>query len=199
MRKMLSEIQQKTEGMSAREKCRYIAEYYWHYFLIGGIFLGLLVLLLYHFTAGDKKPVFQCVAVNQEIDHSRDRRVEEEFAQYLGVDAEKIVFDSDYLISYDDVQLTEANESSYEKFFLNWQVHELDAVIMPESFCKYCKRQGGEFSEMVELSDLSVLDTLGLQKPEAEKLFLCIPSDARHMEVAEKFVEYVRQINTVCK
>lgn len=198
MRKVLCEIQQKTEGMSTREKFFYIAEYYWHYFLIGGVLLGLLVLLFYHFTAGDKKPVFQCVVVNQEIDYSRDSRIEAEFAGYLGIDADKIVFDSDYLISYDDVQLTEANESSYEKFFLNWQVHELDAVIMPESFCEYCERQGGEFCEMVELSDQSVLDMLGLQKPEIEKLFLCIPSDAKHMEVAEEFVEYVSQSIGAC-
>lgn len=191
MRKVLSEIQQKTKGMDPKEKRAYIVQYYWHYFLIGGVLLGFLVLLFYHFTAGDKKPVFQCVVVNQEIDYSRDSRVEAEFAEYLGVDAESIVFDSDYLISYDDVQLTEANESSYEKFFLNWQVHELDAVIMPESFCEYCKRQGGEFSEMMELSDQSVLDMLGLQKPENERLLLCVPSDAKHMEVAERFLEYV--------
>ena len=97
------------------------------------------------------------------------------------------------------MQIPEANESSYEKFFLNWHVHELDAMIIPESFYEYCQRQGGEFSETVELSDQSVLDKLlvevglGLRKPEDEKLLLCIPSDAKHPEEGKKFIEYISE------
>ena len=56
------------KGMSPKEKRAYICRYYWHYFLIGGIILGLVILLIYHLTLGNQKPVFQCVAVNQEID-----------------------------------------------------------------------------------------------------------------------------------
>lgn len=91
------------------------------------------------------------------------------------------------------MQIPEANESSYEKFFLNWHVHELDTMIIPESFYEYCQRQGGEFSETVELSDQSVLDKLGFRKPEDEKLLLCIPSDAKHPEEGKKFIEYISE------
>ena len=137
--------------------------------------------------------MFQCVAVNQEIDYSRDAKVSSEFAQYLGVKPDKVIFDSDYVISYDDVEMKEANESSYEKFFLNWHVHKLDAIIMPESFENYCKRQGGEFTQVLELNDQAVLDKLGLHMPENEKLLLCIPSDSEHLEEAQRFVEYVME------
>lgn len=193
MKEWFSKIKQKMKGMSPKEKRAYIRRYYWHYFLIGGIILGLVILLIYHLTLGNQKPVFQCVAVNQEIDLNRDSKVSADFADYLGVKADRVVFDSDYLISYDDVQIPEANESSYEKFFLNWHVHELDAMIIPESFYEYCQRQGGEFSETVELSDRSVLDKLGLRKPEDEKLLLCIPSDAKHPEEGKKFIEYISE------
>ena len=191
MKEWFSRIQQKMEGMTPKEKRAYICQYYWHYFLIGGIILGLVILLIYHLTVGNKKPIFQCVVVNQEIDLNRDSKVSADFADYLSVKADRVVFDSDYLVSYDDVQSPEANESSYEKFFLNWHVHELDAMIIPESFYEYCQRQGGEFSETVELSDQAVLDKLGLQKPEDEKLLLCIPSDTKHQEEGDKFIEYV--------
>ena len=65
-------------------------EYCRHYFLIGGIILGLVILLIYHLTLGNKKPVFQCVAVNQEIDLNRDSKVSADFADYLGVKADKL-------------------------------------------------------------------------------------------------------------
>ena len=115
------------KGMSPKEKRAYICRYYWHYFLIGGIILGLGILLIYHLTLG------------------------------------------------------------------NQNVHELDAMIIPESFYEYCQRQSGEFSETVELSDQSVLDKLGLRKPEDEKLLLCIPSDAKHPEEGKKFIEYISE------
>ena len=35
------------------------------------------------------------------------------------------------------------------------------------------------------------MDKLGLQKPEDEKLLLCIPSDTKHQEEGDKFIEYV--------
>lgn len=101
-----------------------------------------------------------------------------------------MVFDSDYLLSYDDVQLSEANESSYEKFFLNWHVHEIDAMIMPKSFYEYCKRQGGEFQETIELEE-QMANKLGFRMPDGEKLLLCLPSDSRHLETGEKFIEFV--------
>lgn len=65
-------------------------EYCRHYFLIGGIILGLVILLIYHLTLGNKKPVFQCGAVNQEIDLNRDSKVSADFADYLGVKADKL-------------------------------------------------------------------------------------------------------------
>ena len=191
MKKWISRIKQNTEGMNPKEKRAYIRQYYWHYFLIGGIILALLILLVYHLAFGNKKPVFQCVVVNQTIDYSRDEKISAGFAQTLGVKEDRVVFDSDYLLSYDDVQLPEANESSYEKFFLNWHVHELDAMIIPESFYEYCQRQGGEFTETVELNDPAVLDKLGLREPEDDKLLLCIPSDSKHKEEGKKFMEYV--------
>lgn len=39
---------------------------------------------------GNQKPVFQYVAVNQEIDLNRDSKVSADFVDYLGVKADKL-------------------------------------------------------------------------------------------------------------
>ena len=89
--------------------------------------------------------------VNQRVDYERDERLASAFAEASGIAEEGILVDSDYVFSYEGVQLEAANESSYEKFFFHWGSGELDAVLMPESFYRYCKKLEYSFGDLREL------------------------------------------------
>lgn len=153
VRQWIEDIRTKTKDMDRDHAVEYVLNYYWYHILLGAIALGLIILLIYHlFWGRNQKPEFTCVIVNQEVDFSRDARMAEEFSAFSGIREKKCSIDSDYLISYDDVELPEANESSYEKFFFNWSSGSIDAVVMPESFYKYCLELGGVFCDVRELS-----------------------------------------------
>ncbi len=160
VRQWIEDIRTKTKDMDRGHAVEYVLNYYWYHILLGAIALGLLILLIYHvFWGKNQKPEFTCVIVNQEVDFSRDARMAEEFSAFSGIKKKKCSIDSDYLISYGDVELPEANESSYEKFFFNWSSGSIDAVAMPESFYKYCLELGGVFCDVRELSPHRETDT----------------------------------------
>lgn len=94
--------------------------------------LVLLIFLVVHFAFQEEKPFFKCALVNQKIDSDRDVVLSEEFATFLGLDAKRIVFDSDYVISYKEAEEKQdaGNESGFDKFFFQWSKGELDAVIL---------------------------------------------------------------------
>lgn len=182
------------DGMTARQKAEHIGRYYWYHILLACLALGLLVLLIYHLTWGRRETVFTCAVVNQQIDYQRDARVSAEFASVLGADEDEVVFDSDYQISYGSVRMEATKTSTYEKFFMGWAVHELDAAIMPLSFRDFCEKQGGEFAECIELTDERILDRLGLVNPEHDPLVLVLPADSKHPEAGRRFLRYVEQL-----
>lgn len=152
MKRWIEDIRIKTKDMNREQAAEYVLTYYWYHILLGTIALGLIILFIYHVGWGrNRKPEFACVIVNQEVDFLRDARMAEEFSGFSGIREKKLSIDSDYLISYDEVRLPEANESSYEKFFFNWSSGVIDAMIMPESFYKYCLELGGVFCDLREL------------------------------------------------
>ena len=148
MRNYIKEIRKNTEGMSGKERAEYILAYYWYHILGAAAVVGLVLFLIIHFGFRDEQPLFTCVMVNQNIDQARDAQMETDFADSSDIEEERIVFDSDFNISYGDIQLEGINESSYEKFFFKWRNQELDAVIMPESFYRYCLDLGGTFQSL---------------------------------------------------
>ncbi|MCI8833802.1 MAG: hypothetical protein HFH24_00245 [Ruminococcus sp.] len=148
VRKWIEDIRTKTKEMSREQTVEYVATYYWYHILLVFLALGLLLLLIYHIGWGDRRKEFTCALVNQEVDFARDREMTKQFASFSGKNEKKLAVDSDYLISYEDIRLEGANESSYEKFFFNWSSGVLDAVVMPESFYQYCRKLGGAFLEM---------------------------------------------------
>lgn len=150
--KWIEDIREKTRDMSREQAAEYVLTYYWYHILLGGIVLGLVILLVYHIGWGDRRKEFTCVLVNQEVDYTRDAQMAEELAGVLGLDPGKLAVDSDYLISYHDVELEGANESSYEKFFFNWSAGVIDAMVMPESFYEYCLELDGAFLDLGELA-----------------------------------------------
>lgn len=212
IRGIRDDIAAKTKDMSREQAAEYVLAYYWYHILLGAMALGLSILLIYHVGWGkNRKPEFSCVIVNQEVDFPRDARITEEFAVFAGVNAKTLSVDSDYLISYGDVQLPEANESSYEKFFFNWSSGVIDAMVLPESFYEYCLDLGGGFLDLRKLGSGEVREALEglaeeectalcvrgtalekwLQTGEEDPLLLVFPMEMKHRELSGKFLEYV--------
>ena len=209
------DIVAKTKDMSREQAAEYVLTYYWYHMLLGALALGLALLLIYHVGWGrNRKPEFSCVIVNQEVDFTRDAGIAEDFSGFSGIGTKKLSIDSDYLISYEDVQLPEANESSYEKFFFNWSSGAIDAIILPESFYEYCLGLGGEFLDLGEMDSGEIQipaelaypgaeeDGLAvrvkgtvlekwLQMDESDPLLLVFPVEGKHREQSRQFLEYV--------
>lgn len=162
IRKWITDIREKTENMSREQAIEYVRNYYWYHILIVAVFLGIFMLLIYHVGWGDRTKEFYCVLVNQKIDFERDEELAHGFAESSGIREKKVSVNSDYQISYPGNKLEDINESSYEKFFFNWAAGDVDAVIMPESFYRYCKEQEGEFADLKRWAENSGMDAEAL-------------------------------------
>lgn len=147
-RKMMEDIHKKTIQMDRRQRAEYILTYYWYHLLFVLLGAGLLILLVRHLFFGEPPKEFTCVLVGQMVDHERDEALAADFAEASGIPLEQIEIDSDYVFSYGDVRLEGVNESSCEKFFFRWGSGELDAVLMPESFYRYCRELEYEFADL---------------------------------------------------
>lgn len=147
-RKMMEDIHKKTIQMDRRQRVEYILTYYWYHLLFVLLGGGLLILLVRHLFFGEPPKEFTCVLVGQMVDHERDEALAADFAEASGIPLEQIEIDSDYVFSYGDVRLEGVNESSCEKFFFRWGSGELDAVLMPESFYRYCRELEYEFADL---------------------------------------------------
>lgn len=190
MRKWIRDIREKTADMNREQAWEYIANYYWYHILIAFILTGLSVLLIYHIGWGDRRKEFTCVIVNQEIDYARDKEMAEEFSAWSGIKSKQILIDSDYLISYRDKQIESVKESSYEKFFFNWQAGEIDAMIIPESFYEFCLDLGGEFMEkMIPVRETKIKGTLAEEKD--DPVYLMFAADTEHKSACELFENYL--------
>ena len=210
MRHYIREIRENTAGMNRHEKAEYILTYYW-YHLLGVIAAVCLVLfLIIHFGFREDPPLFTCALVNQEINFIRDGQIEKDFSQASGIDEDRMDINSDYNISYGNVKLEGVNESSYEKFFFKWQNKELDAVILPESFYKYCRELGGSFKSLegwdVEgftlyedgenITAVEVENTLlshYLENETGEKMLLAFPDTGQHEDECKAFLDFIRR------
>lgn len=203
------DLKEKTSGMNRQETCSYILAYYWYHILIAVSAAALVLLFAIHYGFGNKKPVFTCIIVNQEIDAARDREMADDFAKEAGLPEKRVVIDSDYNFSYDEFRLEGANESSYEKFFLKWQNREIDAVILSESFYRHCKEMGGRFQSLEEQETegfTAYMDegqcravelgndgaTEWISGKEDEKLLLAFPSSGKHIAEGRSFLKYLQ-------
>lgn len=208
-KKWIEDIKEKTSDMNKKEVCSYIAAYYWPHILGCVSIIALILLFGGHYLFGNVKPSFTCVMVNQRIDVERDNRLAETFAEETGLKREEVVIDSDYNFSYEGVRLEGVNESSYEKFFFQWQNGELDAVIMSERFYEYCKELGGEFRHIEDTGSFEayiddgicsaiVLGNDSFMGKTAgdtnEQLFLVFPETGNHKEAADKFLAYLSSV-----
>ncbi len=190
MKKWIRDIREKTADMNREQKFQYIAAYYWYHILLGFLFIGIVILFIYHVTWGDRSREFTCVIVNQAVDYERDRELAEQFAADSGMKEKEILIDSDYQISYGDTQLDGVKESSYEKFFFNWQAKEIDAMVMPESFYEFCLEQGGEFTEeKIPVGMTRLRDTI--LEEENDPVYLVFAADKKHEKACGKFRRFL--------
>ena len=209
MKKYLADIREKTSQMSKKEACEYILTYYWYHILIIFSITALILLFGVHYAFGNKKPLFTCALVNQEQELLWDQELTEGFAAFSGLPDDRIVIDSDYNFSYGDVKLEGVNESSYEKFFFQWQNGELDAVILPESFYHYVKEMGGRFRTLTEeetegftvymdgeACTAVVLEAAAFTEravgKSGERQLLAFPGSGKHTEESMDFLKYMR-------
>lgn len=205
----IRDIKEKTAKMNKTAIAMYVITYYWYHILIFLAVFALIFMFIVHYTT-TKKPEFTCVLVNQQVDTKRDNLWTEEFAKEIKEDAKKIAIDSNYNFSFGDMQLEGVNESSYEKFFLQWRNNELDAVIVSESFYKYCKELGGEFEnlkdwdtgefELYEDGNEPKAVVLGTDEftekvtgKKDEKLLLAFPENGKHKKISQAFMKYVTE------
>ena len=213
IREIIAGIKEKTSGMDRKEKFMYMLEYYWYHIL--GIIstVALVLLFVIHYAYGNKKPVFTCVLVNQEMGMEEARKTAKDFAVSSGLPEEQVVVSPDYIFSYGDVVLEGVNESSYEKFFFQWKNQEIDAVIIPESFYLYIKEEGGGFKgldgkiteEFESYMDNGICTavilgtdsfTEKISGKEDEKLLLAFPDNGRHTEECWEFLKFARENGT---
>lgn len=213
IRATMEEIGRNTMRMSRRQKAEYVLTYYWYHMLLVAVGAGLLILLVRHLFFGAPPKELVCVIVNQQADHGRDEALLQEFAEWSGMDPKRILVDSDYIFSYGNVRLEGANESSYEKFFFRWRSQELDAVLMPESFYRYCKeieydfadlrlyctdeqraRHEGIFIEENGIDEALYVENTRLmpylKRTEEERMVLVFVPESEHMEAGRAFLEF---------
>ncbi|MCD8012808.1 MAG: hypothetical protein LUG99_06490 [Lachnospiraceae bacterium] len=205
-------IRLRTADMTGKEKVSYIANYYWYHILGLAALVFFPVFLAVHVAGAAEKTEFTCVLVNQAIDYERDNSLGESLADWLGLKASLVDVDSNYNISYGDIQLTGINESSYEKFFFKWNNNELDAVILPESFYEYCKELGGTFRNLEEFDTGTLplyendgaaagvlIEGSGLQSmlpnETGEELILVFPESADRADYCQEFLDFIMNMS----
>lgn len=203
---IIRNIKEQTKDMDTKGKLEYIRTYYWYHILGICAFAGLVIFLVFHFAFPEEKPLFTCALVNQQIDQDRDESLENNFAENSGLSKKQIVFDSDYVISYDGNEKEGNNESSFDKFFFQWSGGELDAVVMDKDFLEYCIEVGGEFYQakdfdtgnlslcrVDEVSAISLKDTAIEESLIGDDLVVAFPATGKHKEACQKFVDYLKE------
>lgn len=194
--------------MSWKEASGYLFTYYWYHMLIFAAVAALILLFALHYGFGNKKPLFTCIIVNQRADADVDLRIRDAFALEEEIEPERVVVDSSYQFSYGQVKMQGVNESSYEKFFFQWSSHEIDAVILPESFYCHCKEMGGDFY-VLDKEDLAGMElymdggqgkaavlggdsfTETAAGTDGGKLLLAFPESGERPEMRKRFLQFV--------
>lgn len=211
-KKWVTDIREKTSEMNRKDRRSYIMTYYWPHMLGGISIIALILLFGGHYLFGNVKPEFTCVMVNQRIDTQRDEQIAESFSREAGLKKKEVVIDSDYNFSFGENRIEGVNESSYEKFFFQWQNGELDAVIISESFYRYCIEMGGKFRSIEEgeigefepymdddkctavvLGNDSFTETVFGR--ENERLLLAFPETGKHEANSQAFLKYFRNLH----
>ena len=145
---------EKMSEMTKEEKMDYIITYYKGWLILAAILLLLLIWIPCHFIFGNEKQGFLCGAVNC-VTTRGGIALSDDLDAYFNFENKKeyAYFDTDYQIAYPGVDNEAADNSFYEKFFLNIRIGALDAAIMPLSYMEYCKSLECMFYDVTEVLD----------------------------------------------
>lgn len=144
--------QEKTKDMTKEQKINYVIEYYLA-FMIGAVLLLIAVVwLIFHFAFDNKEQGFNCAVVNCAVEGD-SIALSDELTEFFGYNPKKkeAYFDAGYQIAYPGADNEAADNSFYEKFFLNIRMGLLDAAIMPQSFMEYCNTVGHPFYDVYDV------------------------------------------------
>lgn len=130
-------------GMTLSDKLSYFFYNHTAELVLIGILLAAVLGLSYHFLVHGGKCEFFLAVVNG-YSNQGDIKLSDALNEYYSYDGEKeyAYVDTTYQIAYSDgeraVENLAADDSFYEKFFLNIRIGSMDAAIIPESFFRYC-------------------------------------------------------------
>ncbi|MDE6432924.1 MAG: hypothetical protein K2L07_01695 [Lachnospiraceae bacterium] len=169
---------EKMEEMTKEQKINYVVEYYL-VFIIGAVLLLIAVIwFIFHFAFGNKEQGFNCALVNCAVE-GNSIELSDGLTEFFGYNPKKkeAYFDPGYQIAYPGVDNEAADNSFYEKFFLNIRVGVLDAAIMPQSFMEYCNTVGHPFYDVYDVlseEQIKTYEPCFLKgKDEDEKEYTC--------------------------
>lgn len=145
---------EKTAEMTKEQKVQYVIDYYTGFIAGSVVVLIAICWLIYHFAFDNKEYGFNCALVNCSME-TGSSELSDRLTEYYGYNPRKETasFDSGYQIAYPGVDNEAADNSFYEKFFLNIRMEMLDAVIMPQSYMEYCNTVGHTFYDVYDVLD----------------------------------------------
>jgi uncharacterized membrane protein YesL len=123
-----------------------------------GVLFGLLAVCLiiglgYHFIFNGNDCCFNLAVVNSYAKES-DGKLSENLDNMFELDGNRkyAYVDTEYQISYEtdgvNIENIAADNSFYDKFFLNIRTGQIDAAIIPKSFFDYCNSLGNIFYDV---------------------------------------------------
>lgn len=199
---------EKMNRMQKKERVQYITTYY------RGVILSLVLLTIVGVImingAKEEKQhdVLRVVVVNSYHDNALNN---EEIGGLLMNDLIEcgmqqtehadVYYDTDYQIAYvadgKDYIGTAANDSDYDKFFLNIRSGRIDAAIVPESFLTYCDAledvYGGMALDITESEFVKKAGIAFVGDNAGEKCYLILPVGGQNEQNASLFRDYLLQ------
>lgn len=141
------------DNMPFKDKISYILYNHTAGIVFGIFAICLIVGLGYHFIFNGNNCCFNLAVVNGYTSES-DIKLSEKLDKVFGYDGSKeyTYVDTEYQVSYEydevNIENTAADNSFYDKFFLNIRTGQIDAAIVPKSFFDYCNSLGNVFYDV---------------------------------------------------
>lgn len=197
------EEKRKLKPLGAKARREYIWEYHkWQ--IISAALIVLILTLGIIQACTYKATVYELAIVNCGTDFERDRAVEKSLAEFFGINPkrERVVAESAYSIAYGESMSGSANYADYDKLFLKLGNGEIDAVIAPRSFVKYCTEiEEGVFyspSELglgAEISEINIETSVAA----AEETLICFVRNGANTERSKQLARALAERLTEVK
>ena len=192
--------------MKKTERTKYLMTYYKGvvFSLVALTAIGVIVMV--EAKAAKREEILRIAVVNS---YHENALANEEIAGMLSEDLvpygmqvtenTDVIYDTDYQIAYETggktYASTAANDSDYDKFFLNIANGRIDAAIVPESFVSYCDALEDVYEgTAADITDSEFVRQAGIAfvgDNAGEKYFLILPAGGMNRENASLFRDYL--------